>query len=143
MQARDILGTPVPKVYAWNSRAEHPVGAEYIIMQKAPGVQLSDVWDAMELGARMQLRLNLALHQEAWLSVSFREYGALYYASDLPGGTSGYLYTNQNSDKIYDPRFRVGPMTGRDWSDCGRADLKCDRGPCKKDLVAASRILIT
>jgi hypothetical protein len=55
----------VPKVYAWNSRAENPVGAEYIVMEKAPGIQLSDVWNDMKIGAKMQLRLNLATYQKA------------------------------------------------------------------------------
>jgi hypothetical protein len=104
-------------------------------MEKMPGVQLSQVWKSMKIGDRMQLRLNLAIHQEAWLSISFREFGALFYAQDLPAGASEkYLYTNKDGDKVHNTRFRVGPMTGRDWSDCGRADLKCDRGPCKKDL---------
>ena len=28
---------PVPKILAWNSDPKNPVGAEYIIMEKAPG----------------------------------------------------------------------------------------------------------
>jgi hypothetical protein len=134
-QARNVLGTPVPKVFAWNSRAEVPVGAEYIIMEKVPGVQLSQVWKSMKVADKMQLRLNLALHQEAWLSISFREFGGLYYSQDVVGGApERYLYNNQKGDETHDPRFSIGPMTGRDWSDCGRAELKCDRGPCKTDL---------
>ncbi|OAA69651.1 hypothetical protein ISF_02921 [Cordyceps fumosorosea ARSEF 2679] len=41
-EARDFLDTPAPPVHAWNSRAEsHPVGAEFIIMDKVEGVPLS------------------------------------------------------------------------------------------------------
>ncbi|KAJ5599901.1 hypothetical protein N7450_000968 [Penicillium hetheringtonii] len=41
--ARTVLGTPVPKVLAWSSKAsENTVAAEYIIMEKAPGVQLEE-----------------------------------------------------------------------------------------------------
>ncbi len=32
---------PVPKVLSWNSDANNPVGAEYMIMQKV-GVKLAD-----------------------------------------------------------------------------------------------------
>ncbi|KAI1932130.1 Phosphotransferase enzyme [Ophidiomyces ophidiicola] len=42
---RSELDIPVPKVLAWHSRAaENQVGAEYIIMEKAAGSCLSNVW---------------------------------------------------------------------------------------------------
>src|SRR4051812_1698284 len=45
LQARNVLGTPVPKVLAWSSKAEeNPVGAEYIIMEKVLGIELERVW---------------------------------------------------------------------------------------------------
>lgn len=122
----------MPKVYAWNSRADDAVGAEYIIMEKMAGVQLSEVWDNMKIADKMQLRLNLALYQDVWLSISFRQFGGLYYRQDMESRPpDNYLYTNREGEKVHDSRFTVGPMTGRDWSDCRRETLKCDRGPCK------------
>lgn len=38
---------PVPRVLAWNANPSNPVGAEYIVMEKALGVQLFKVWDKM------------------------------------------------------------------------------------------------
>jgi len=47
---RNVLHIPAPKVYAWCSRAnETPVGAEYIIMEKVPGIKLSHVWEDMHI----------------------------------------------------------------------------------------------
>ncbi|KAH0848892.1 phosphotransferase enzyme family protein [Fonsecaea pedrosoi] len=127
---RNTLQTPVPKVYAWSSTADNAIGAEYIIMEKMPGAQLSEVWNHMKIGDKMQLRLNLALYQAKWLSISFCQFGALYYNEDLDKVRSeGHLYINQKGEKVQDSRFAIGPMTGRDWSDCGRAALQCDRGP--------------
>ncbi|KAE8138954.1 kinase-like domain-containing protein [Aspergillus pseudotamarii] len=41
---RNVLNLPVLRVYAWCSRAtNNPVGAEYILMEKQPGVMLSDL----------------------------------------------------------------------------------------------------
>ncbi|KAB2103052.1 hypothetical protein AG0111_0g8708 [Alternaria gaisen] len=51
---------PVPKVLAWNADASNPVGAEYIIMTKAPGVQLYKVWDDMDELDRIQVVRQLA-----------------------------------------------------------------------------------
>ena len=102
-------------------------------MEKMPGVQLGQVWPAMKLADKMQLQLNLATHQETWLSVSFRQYGGLYYTEDLGVEPSkDYLYTDQKGNRVFDSRFAIGPMMGRDWSDSGRATVKCDRGPCKE-----------
>ena len=48
---RNYLGVPVPKVLAWSSKAAtNGIGAEYIIMETAQGVQLSNVWS--DLNAR-------------------------------------------------------------------------------------------
>ncbi|TEY71702.1 hypothetical protein BOTCAL_0088g00200 [Botryotinia calthae] len=39
--ARTILDIPVPKVYAWNTDSNNPVGTDYIIMEEAPGISLA------------------------------------------------------------------------------------------------------
>ncbi|KMU79580.1 hypothetical protein DIZ76_017642 [Coccidioides immitis] len=53
-EARKILNTPAPRVYTWNSQAKsHPVGAEFIIMDKTEGVPLSQVWSTMKLPQKL------------------------------------------------------------------------------------------
>ena len=50
------LGTPVPKVHAWSSRAQsNAVGAEYVIMEKLPGVPLDAVWSQMRIEDRLKV----------------------------------------------------------------------------------------
>lgn len=99
-------------------------------MEKMPGVQLSQVWDNMKLVDKMNLRLDVARYQSTWLSVTFSRFGGLYYAKDLENAQrEKYLYRDNKGDKIWDERFAIGPTTGRDWYDCGRSLLSCDRGP--------------
>ncbi|KUL89585.1 hypothetical protein ZTR_04373 [Talaromyces verruculosus] len=46
---RTQLHIPAPEVFDWCSKAANTaVGAEFIIMEKVPGIQLSQVWDQME-----------------------------------------------------------------------------------------------
>lgn len=45
---RNILNTPAPRVIAWDSTGDNSVGSEYIIMEKAEGVQLSEIWSELE-----------------------------------------------------------------------------------------------
>lgn len=71
-QVRNELGTPVPKVLAWCSKAtETPVGAEYIIMEKVEGVQLDKVWPKMDIKNRFEVAKAISRYQKAWMSTSF------------------------------------------------------------------------
>ncbi|KAF7161918.1 hypothetical protein CNMCM5623_007333 [Aspergillus felis] len=126
--ARKVLNTPVPCVYAWNSQGKsHPVGAEFIIMDKTKGVPLSHVWDTMKLPQKLQVILAMARLQKQWLSVSFSYYGSLYYARDVqPPADNHYV---KDGKAVRDSEFAIGPATGRDWFDAGRSDLDIERGP--------------
>jgi hypothetical protein len=120
---RTQLETPVPKVFAWCSRAgETPVGAEYIIMEKATGVPLKSVWNNMELREQAALVKAITRLQAVWSSASYEGYGSMYYASDL---------SNQPQLPIHGKKFALGPTTGRDWNDDGRQNVSFDRGPCE------------
>jgi hypothetical protein len=39
---------PVPKLYGYSSPESNPVGVEYIVMEKAPGVGLETKWPSMD-----------------------------------------------------------------------------------------------
>lgn len=55
-QLKAIFYLPVFKVLAWNSAIDsiNRVGAEYIIIEHAPGKNLADVWIEMDLGRKIQ-----------------------------------------------------------------------------------------
>ncbi|OJJ45027.1 hypothetical protein ASPZODRAFT_153337 [Penicilliopsis zonata CBS 506.65] len=116
--ARNILDTPAPHVYTWNSQAEsHPVGAEFIIMQKVEGMPLSQVWDRISLPQKLQVLLAMTCLQKQWLSVSFSHYGSLYYAGDVqPSVDSHYV---KHDTIVRDPKqgllnIERGPLGTRE-----------------------------
>ncbi|CAG8239215.1 unnamed protein product [Penicillium salamii] len=126
--ARNILDTPTPRVLSWNSRAEsHPVGAELIVMEKAEGVPLSQVWGTMKLPRKLQVLVAMTRLQKQWLGVSFSHYGSLYYTGDVQQ-LAGNQYV-KDGQAIKDSAFVIGPATGRDWVDSGRSSLNIERGP--------------
>ncbi|PVI05380.1 hypothetical protein DM02DRAFT_554611 [Periconia macrospinosa] len=128
---KDVLGTPLPKVLAWNSRAEDsPVGTEYIIMEKAPGIELEQVWPQMCVQDRLSVVKKIASFQKAWTSVSFKQYGGLYYTKDLEDYHKDQpLYTDANGVDVKDKTFAIGPSPGRENVDYGRGTVEFDRGP--------------
>jgi hypothetical protein len=128
-------------VYAWSSKAgENPVAAEYIIMERLTGVQLSSVWKALPMDKQAQVLKTLAAYQKAWISTSFKQYGSLYYAQDVPQqpGQPNFSYLNQDGGETEDQRFAIGPTVHRQSIDYGRAQVNFDRGPCKSNFVFLS-----
>ncbi|KAE8355824.1 kinase-like domain-containing protein [Aspergillus coremiiformis] len=127
--ARNELCTPVPKVLAWSSKAEdNTVGAEYIIMEKVAGVQLSKVWPTMGFKERFELVKTISTYQKAWMAIPFTHYGSLYYSSDMEDSDGCDLVKGVLSIPKHH-RFAVGPSTGREFLDDGRIALDLDRGP--------------
>ncbi|KAI5992533.1 kinase-like domain-containing protein [Pisolithus albus] len=72
---------PVPQVYAWNSDASNPVGAEYIIMQKMPGVSANTIWDTLSMSAKERTVSQVAEYLKAMFALRFDRAGSLYLSS--------------------------------------------------------------
>ena len=103
-----------------------------IIMEKLPSIQLSVVWAQMGIEDRFTVAKAIARYQKAWMSVSFNQFGSLYYPKDLDRSAQSLSYINRHNITVTDPRFAVGPpSTARGFSDDGRSNVQFDRGPCK------------
>lgn len=79
-QLRNVLKIPVPTVLEWSSPTEqvNPVGAEYILMERVDGRQLSEVWDALSETQRFGLVKSLVNIEQKLLSAEFAFHGSLY-----------------------------------------------------------------
>lgn len=136
--ARNVLQTPAPRVYAWNASssadyAKNPVGAEFIVMEKMPGVPLSEIWWNLQPNKKLKVFRQIARYQRRWADIKFNRFGSLYYAEQLDTSLSGHLYV-ENINPVTNSQFVVGPSCGREWSDEGRWDIQCYRGPCNPSL---------
>ncbi|OAL72472.1 hypothetical protein A7D00_3474 [Trichophyton violaceum] len=129
--ARRFLQTPAPRVYSWNASADaknNPVGAEYIVMEKIPGVQLSEIWWNLQLKQKLKVFAQIARYMRRWTSVNFSQIGSLYYTQNISMMSNEPLHF-ENGNATFNSRFIVGPSTNREWSDAGRDGLKCNSGP--------------
>ncbi|KAL8736428.1 MAG: hypothetical protein Q9166_000220 [cf. Caloplaca sp. 2 TL-2023] len=113
---RNVLGLPVPKVHAWSSKATtNPVGAEFIVMEKAPGIELQHVWQDLDFNQKSEV-VKAVVEQETKLTTStFYAVGSLYYAKQFEDATSVDAYAESG-----DHRFVVGPTTERWFFNGGR-----------------------
>ncbi|KAF1844393.1 kinase-like protein [Cucurbitaria berberidis CBS 394.84] len=117
---RDRVQIPVPKVLAYSTQAStNGVGAEYIIMEKCPGIELGRLWDDMSGKQKIDIVRQLATFSARLSKARFPYYGSLYYARDIPDirGTE------------VDDTFSVGPTTSRTWFDDKRGEVDVCRGP--------------
>lgn len=100
-------------------------------MQKAPGVQLQQVWNDMEIEDRLKIVKQIVHYQKKWSSISFNKFGGLYFAYDKrKHELQDLLYFDEHGTAMGNQRFAVGPSTGREYYDAGRASVIYDRGPC-------------
>ncbi|KAL3477205.1 kinase-like domain-containing protein [Aspergillus californicus] len=97
---RTELDMSVPRVVAWSSTKDQPVGVKYIIMEKAPGSEFSKCWPAMGVLDKIDIVPQLAIMQAKIAAVDFGHFGSLFYREDIDGGIAV---------PGIDDRFCIGP----------------------------------
>ncbi|WEW56950.1 hypothetical protein PRK78_002409 [Emydomyces testavorans] len=99
---------PVPKVLEYCSRIdESAIDAEYIVLEKAPGVELSHVWDNLSPRDKSTLVKQLGEITGRLSKATFPCYGSLYHLKDLP----------ESEARQIDDTYAIGPTTARAWFD--------------------------
>lgn len=113
---------------AWSSHAsENPVGAEYIIMEKAAGCSLALIWPRLNNEEKRDIVRAVVSFDVRALNHPLGGIGSLYYPKDIPSGTK-HLPALGSRDC---GRWVLGPTTDRRFFDDGRGELFLDRGPCE------------
>ncbi|KAF3484010.1 uncharacterized protein GIQ15_03334 [Arthroderma uncinatum] len=120
---------PVPEVYAWCSDPANPVGAEYIIMEKAAGVPLFRIWGEISQSDKLELIKRLTVIERELSSLQLPAYGSLYLRASC-----GNLPAWKPLDLDVDPSqsYCVGRSGDRSYvpEDCeGMDKSKIDLGP--------------
>lgn len=143
--ARDVLQIPTPRVLAWSSTTDantNPVGAEYIVMEKSPGIDLRTRWPFIENGSEIKPLLQDFIEiEKKFERVSFSQVGSLYFKEDVSPELQAPPLLGPDVDldcdeviKVAAEKYRIGPITDRQWWRGGRAELDIDRGPCKSRI---------
>ncbi|CAI7609511.1 unnamed protein product [Penicillium crustosum] len=106
---RKHTSIPVPRVLSWSSDSSNIVGVEYIIMEKASGVQLFRVWEKMPKTEKPILIRSLAKLEAQLSAIRFPASGGLY----LQKKTN--ILNCTPLDKDIDPTgsFCIGPSCDR------------------------------
>lgn len=117
---------PVPKVFAWSADTTNPVGAEYIVMERVPGVQIFKKWDEMGESSRISIIKRITQWECELSEIQFPAFGNLYYKSSLKDQEMIPLDPSVDPDGV----FCVGPSCDPAWSlQRNHPSIHC--GPCR------------
>ena len=108
--ARTVLDIPVPRVHAWSSEPTD-VGADFIICEKAPGVQLDDVWSrATHETCRPLFYVSRQINSvsQKFLDNPLSSYGSIFYKKDIETLPYQPLWPDGKQDDASE-RFVIGP----------------------------------
>ncbi|KAL2866083.1 uncharacterized protein BJX67DRAFT_372762 [Aspergillus lucknowensis] len=123
---RKYTNIPVPRVFSWSPNNSNPVGAEYIIMEKAVGVPLFERWGSMPEIEKLELTKHLTQLEAQLSAISFPAYGGLYLRADAD------RLRCQDHDSHVDKQhlYCVGPSPDRSFDIDTVADI-----PTKNNLI--------
>ncbi|KAF2654300.1 hypothetical protein K491DRAFT_693946 [Lophiostoma macrostomum CBS 122681] len=139
---RSILNIPVPKICSYALDAANPVGAEFILEERAHGTPLDSLWSEWDVDARKSVLDEIVDIETKLTSVSFQKHGCIYYKKHLKEkGIPAYdlgIGASQGFDNEVDTglqeEFALGPLTeARLWAD-ERENMDLDRGPYSNPL---------
>ncbi|PVH85726.1 hypothetical protein DL98DRAFT_568045 [Cadophora sp. DSE1049] len=141
---RTVLKLPVPRIHAFSLDSHNPVGAEYIIEEKARGKPLGNFWHQWDTESQIGLVTQLVDFEIKLASVSSRRHGCIYYRKDLvEKGLPTYDLeaksistdgTPMQLNSVSTEEFAIGPLTEARLWEGERATMKLDRGPWSTPL---------
>lgn len=70
---------PVPKIYAYDSSAHNELGYEWILMERVPGVQYSELEDELSLDEKLDIARTVANWVHQMSRLRFGSIGSLYF----------------------------------------------------------------
>lgn len=126
---------PAPEVFAWCSDPSNPVGAEYIIMEKAAGVQLFQIWGEVSQSDRLERVKRLTVLERQLMSIQFPAYGGLYLRSSCASCAASS--TCKPLDRNFDPSgsYCVGRSSDTTYIP-DNCDGKVDLGPYESNILS-------
>ncbi|KAF8069187.1 kinase-like domain-containing protein [Lyophyllum atratum] len=138
----------VPKVLSWSASEANPVKWPYILTEYVPGIPLQELWFKIR-GVPAVLALGLLMQSTLLISQpAFSQIGSLYFKADVsPELQARPLFADpecnvDDADHI-SQKYRIGPITDRQWWRGARCHVDADRGPwpnTESYIAAAARL---
>ena len=127
-QLLDVLNIPAPRILTWSTNSNNPIGAEYIIEERAAGERLDKLWYRWPLNSKFGVVSEIVKIEQQLASTAFTSLGSIYFKADVPTGDILSKLPAQSSNT---ERYRMGPLVTDNLSYWSSNASNLDRGPCK------------
>lgn len=130
----EVLDIPTPRILAWSAQKANPVGAEYILEERASGQPLGALWqdwNKLPLVNRFGIIRQLVNMERKLAETTFQLCGSIYFKEDFPQGDDMKLSGTCTISPSTLGRYALGPMVGIDFWQGPKASMDLDRGPCE------------
>ncbi|KAK0111553.1 hypothetical protein ONS95_001904 [Cadophora gregata] len=127
---RDALSISIPRIITWSANRSNPVGAEYIIEEKAVGEPLGSLWkslDTLPMSDRMAIVDEILDIEKRLLSIKFAKSGCIYFRNDIPNSEPLQTSTPLSSQILN--RFTMGPLVSNEFWSGQKSEIDLNRGP--------------
>ncbi|KAH6723476.1 kinase-like domain-containing protein [Leptodontidium sp. MPI-SDFR-AT-0119] len=128
----EVLDIPTPRILAWSAQKANPVGAEYILEERASGQPLGALWqdwNKLPLVNRFGIIRQLVNMERKLAETTFQHCGSIYFKEDFPQGDDMKLSGTCTISPSTLGRYALGPMVGIDFWQGPKASMDLDRGP--------------
>ncbi|TFK41788.1 hypothetical protein BDQ12DRAFT_678502 [Crucibulum laeve] len=98
---REKTNVPVPTIYHYDSNPYNRLGGEFILMSKAPGIPLAQVFHSLPYNDLLKLLKNLAAIVIPLFAHRFSEIGSLYFGPNPRGSASSGAPTPKAAQMHY------------------------------------------
>jgi hypothetical protein len=138
-----LQGIPVPEVYVYSANRENPVGTEYILLEKAPGVSLLSKWLNLEDDLAKRLAQSFVELKTKIFQMPFSATGSIYFKEDIAREQQAPLYRGNHVVDTFDERtdqFCIAHIADYMFWYGRRVELELNRGPWKSWVGGGARI---
>ena len=127
------MNIPSPRIVAWSADRNNPVGAEYILEERAPGVPLGSLWYQWPIQSRLEVVQQIVDMERKLASVKFMKSGCIFFREDVPldMSTDISLDTSVPFPTSVLERFKLGLLVSSELWHSDRAAINMNRGPCE------------
>ncbi|KAF9523130.1 hypothetical protein CPB83DRAFT_871741 [Crepidotus variabilis] len=127
--ARTHMDVPIPKVLSWEANSgQNSVEKDYMIMEKAEGVELNSVWAGLTERLRRELITELVKLEKKFTKTGIEGgYGGLYYRRDAEKEKLQLRNISVDGQKL--EKFVLGPATQTSFWRDGKTEMDIERGP--------------
>ncbi len=130
-QLLDVLNVPTPRILTWSANSNNPVGAEYIIEERAAGERLDKLWDRWPLDSKLGVVSEILKLEQRFATTACTSLGSIYFEADVLTGDTLSTLPAQSS---ITEKYRIGPLVTDNLSSWFFNASGLDRGPCKSLL---------